>query len=201
MWNEPAPVLDGRFVRLEPLSNNHVSGLELAARDRSTFGFTAVPSSREAHEAYVEQMVALGKSGQALAFAQVDLASGNVVGTTRFMTPRFDGDRLYAIEIGGTWLAQSRQGSGINREAKLLLATYAFEHLGVVRVDCKTDARNERARRSIEGWGATFEGVLRQWQPSLVAGEEGMFRDTAMYAVTVAQWPTVRQELERSLYS
>jgi len=82
MWNEPAPVLDGRFVRLEPLSSDHVSGLELAARDRSTFGFTAVPTSREAHEAYVEQMVSLGRSGQALAFAQVDPASGDVVGTT-----------------------------------------------------------------------------------------------------------------------
>jgi len=201
MWNEPAPVLDGRFVRLEPLSSDHVSGLELAARDRSTFGFTAVPTSREAHEAYVEQMVSLGRSGQALAFAQVDPASGDVVGTTRFMTPRLDGERLYAIEIGGTWLAESRQRSGINREAKLLLATYAFEHLGVARVDCKTDSRNERARRSIAGWGATLEGILLQWQPSLVAGEEGLLRDTAMYAVTAAQWPAVKQELEYALYS
>lgn len=201
MWNEPAPVLDGHFVSLVPLSTDHVSGLELAARDRSTYGFTAVPTSIDDHEAYVAQLLTLGRSGQALAFAQVDSGSGDVVGTTRLMTPRLENDRLYAIEIGGTWLAQSRQGSGINREAKLLLATYAFEHLGVVRVDCKTDARNERARRSIERWGATFEGVLRQWQPSLVAGEEGLFRDTAMYAVTAALWPTVRQKLERSLYS
>ena len=200
MWNEPAPVLVGRFVRLVPLSTDHVSGLELAARERSTYGFTGVPTTREEHEDYVGQMVALSQSGQALAFAQVDAVSGDVVGTTRFMTPRLHGDHLYAIEIGGTWLARSRQGSGINREAKLLLAAYAFEHLGVARVDCKTDARNERARRSIEGWGASFEGVLRQWQPSLVAGEEGLLRDTAMYSVTAVQWPAVRQELEQFLY-
>jgi RimJ/RimL family protein N-acetyltransferase len=117
------------------------------------------------------------------------------------MTPRETDTQLYAIEIGGTWLSPSVQGTPINREAKLLLATYAFEELGVARLDCKTDARNERARRAIASFGASFEGILHNWQPSLVAGEESKYRDTAMYAITAEAWPTVRQELERRLYS
>jgi RimJ/RimL family protein N-acetyltransferase len=130
-------------------------------------------------------------------FAQVRLSDAAVVGCTSYSNPRgwLDRDELFAIEIGGTWLAPSAQRTGINREAKLLLLTHAFEVLRVARVDWKTDARNQRSRRAIEGLGARFEGVLRNWGPSHAPGEEGRLRDSAMFSVTAAEWPDVKSHL------
>ena len=105
----------------------------------------------------------------------------------------------YAVEIGGTWLAGSTQRTGINTNAKLLLLDYAFTTLGVGRVDLKTDARNERSRAAISRIGATFEGVLRHWQPSLVAGEAGRLRDTAIYSILDVEWPEVRAGLRSTM--
>jgi len=98
-------------------------------------------------------------------------------------------------EVGWTWLGASAQGTGINAEAKFLLFSYAFETLGVARVDLKTDARNDRSRRAIGGLGARFEGVLRCWSPSRAPGEEGMLRDSAMFSVVAAEWPAVKSTL------
>jgi RimJ/RimL family protein N-acetyltransferase len=99
------------------------------------------------------------------------------------------------VEIGGTFLAASAQRTGINTEAKLLLLEHAFDVLGVGRVDLKTDARNDRSRNAMLRIGATFEGVLRNWQPSLVPGEEGLLRDSALYSITDREWPEVREHL------
>ena len=109
-------------------------------------------------------------------------------GRQAFCEPRAWPDRsgLRAIEIGWTWLGASAQGTGINAEAKFLLFSYAFETLGVARVDLKTDARNHRSRRAIGGLGARFEGVLRCWSPSRAPGEEGMLRDSAIFSVIEA---------------
>jgi RimJ/RimL family protein N-acetyltransferase len=101
----------------------------------------------------------------------------------------------YAVEIGGTWLAASAQRTGINTEAKLLLLDYAFSVLGVGRVDLKTDARNDRSRNAMARIGGTFEGVLRNWQPSLVPGEEGRLRDSALYSILDTEWPDVHERL------
>jgi N-acetyltransferase len=130
-------------------------------------------------------------------FAQIRLADGIAVGCTAYWDPRTwaNSDRLRAIEVGFTWLAGSLQGTGINAEAKLLLLRYAFETLGVVRVDLKTDARNARSRAAIAALGAQFEGVLRSWSPSWVAGEEGKLRDSALFSVIEAEWPAVRSSL------
>jgi RimJ/RimL family protein N-acetyltransferase len=105
----------------------------------------------------------------------------------------------YAVEIGGTWLAASAQRTGINAEAKLLLLRHAFEVWRVGRVDLKTDARNERSRAAIQGIGAVPEGVLRNWQPSLVPGEEHELRDSALFSIVDADWPAVEQHLEAIL--
>jgi N-acetyltransferase len=135
------------------------------------------------------------------AFAQVRLSDEAVVGCTTFHNPRtWPGtDELFAIEIGGTWLAASAQRTGINREAKLLLLSHAFETLRLARVDWKTDARNQRSRRAIEGLGARFEGVLRNWNPSHAPGEDGKLRDSAMFSVTAAEWPEVKSHLAARL--
>ncbi|MDE3083442.1 MAG: GNAT family N-acetyltransferase [Acidobacteriota bacterium] len=190
------PVLDGRLVRLEPLDATHASDLALAAsEDRATYGYTVVPDGLAGAAAYVADLLGQRERGETVPFVQRDTRSGRLVGATRFLTLRFDGEKPYALEIGGTWLAASAQRSGVNTEAKLLLLTHAFETWGVARVDLKTDARNERSRAAILRLGATFEGVLRHWQPSLVAGEEGLYRDSAIYSFIDAEWPERRAHL------
>ncbi|MVZ99568.1 GNAT family N-acetyltransferase [Actinomadura sp. LD22] len=169
----------------------HVPGLaEAAEEDRSSYGFTPVPSAA-GMEAYVSGKL---DRPELMPFAQVRVVDGKAVGHTALLHPRpWPGrDRLCAVEIGWTWLAASAQGTGINVEAKRLLFGYAFETLGVARVELKTDARNERSRRAIERLGAHFEGVLRSYSESWVPGEEGDLRDTAMFSVIAAEWPAVK---------
>jgi N-acetyltransferase len=188
-------------ARLEPLSATHVDALaQAAAEDRSNYSLAAVPDGRAATERYVLQLLDARAAGEAVPFAQVRVADGAVVGATRYLNFRRRPDgALYAVEVGGTWLAAAAQRSGINTEAKLLLMTQAFEGWGVSRLDIKTDARNDKARRAISALGASFEGVLRQWQPSQARGEEDRLRDTAMYSVLKGEWPVVKARLEERL--
>ena len=193
-----APVLVGRLVRLEPLSPDHVAGLALAgSEDRESYGFTTVPDAHGA-AAYVADMCA---RHDAMPFAQVQTVGRRVVGSTSFLNFRWrspDGP-LDAVEIGATWLAASVQGGGINKEAKLLLLAHALEVWKVARVDLKTDARNAWSRRAIEGIGAQFEGVLRSWQPSHARGEQSALRDSAMFSIVAAEWPSVAHRLQELL--
>lgn len=198
----PIPTLIGPYVRLEPLDRGHVAPLvEAADEDRAAYRYTSVPQGIEEAGRYVETMVSMWKAGEVIPFAQVDVARERVVGTTRLMTIRRldNSSSPYAVEIGGTWLAASTQRSGINSNAKLLLLDYAFGTLGVGRVDLKTDARNERSRAAIARIGGTLEGILRGWQPSLVRGEEGRLRDSAMFSILDDEWPDVRQRLQARL--
>ena len=191
-----APTLEGALVRLEPLTHGHVAALAIAAEeDRASYDFTLVPRGADVDD-YVEAQFSRMEQGL-VPFAQIRCADGHAVGCTAFWDPRYwpGSDRLRAIEIGFTWLAASAQGSGINAEAKLLMMGFAFEQLGVSRVDLKTDARNERSRQAILRLGATFEGVLRQWSMSWAPGEDGQLRDSAMYSVLADEWPVVRQHL------
>jgi RimJ/RimL family protein N-acetyltransferase len=188
------PPLSGSLVRIEPLSAAHVPDLaEAAEENRGSYGFTWVPRAAEVADYVRAQQERVGLTP----FAQIRLADGKAVGCTGYGDQRTwaDSDRLRAIEIGFTWLAASAQGTGINAEAKLLLFTYAFETLGVVRVDLKTDARNQRSRAAIAALGAQFEGVLRNWSRSWAAGEDGRLRDSALFSVIEAEWPTVRSSL------
>ncbi len=198
----PIPTLAGRHVRLEPLSLSHVEALVAAAsEDRSTYGLSVVPSGAGPMGAYVAGLLADWRAGLVVPFAQVDVATGRVVGATRYLTLRVrpGHDVPFAVEVGGTWLAASAQRTAVNTEAKLLLLAHAFDTWGVVRVDLKTDARNERSRAAIERLGARFEGVLRRWQPSQVAGEEDGYRDSAIYSVLDTEWPSVRENLAARL--
>ena len=187
--------LAGNIVRLEPLSPEHVPGLQMAAEGAATSPFATVPAP-ETVEDYVAHSLARRDTGAYAPFAQVEVATGRVVGHTAYLTPRWMPDgRLFAVEVGSSWLSPTARGTAINPAAKLLLLTQALEDWGVDRVDIKTDARNEVARGAIAALGATFEGVLRAWQPSLAPGEEGRTRDTAMFAMTPEQWPGVRTRL------
>ena len=200
----PSPALScdalmGDVVRLEPLTPGHVPGLRRAAEGAGPSAFAAVPTPDEVED-YVARSLARRDAGTYAPFAQVEAATGRVVGHTAYLTPRWmDGGRLFAVEIGSTWLHPAARGTAVNPAAKLLLMTQAFESWGVDRVDIKTDARNEAARAAIAATGATFEAVLRAWQPSLAPGEEGRVRDTAMFSVTPPEWPRVRARLKERI--
>ena len=191
--------LSGDVVRLEPLTPGHVPGLRRAAEGAGPNAFAAVPTPDEVED-YVARSLARRDAGAYAPFAQIEAATGRVVGHTAYLTPRWmDGGRLFAVEIGSTWLAPAARGTAVNPAAKLLLMTQAFESWGVDRVDIKTDARNEAARAAIAATGATFEAVLRAWQPSLAPGEEGLVRDTAMFSVTPPEWPRISARLEERI--
>ncbi len=194
--------LAGRIVTLEPLADTHIEGLVAASEsDRQSFDYTTVPHGEANMIAYVRSLIAARAAGETIPFAQIRASDGCLVGVTRFLSLRgrnHDG-YPYAVEIGGTWLASSAQRTGINVEAKLLMLSQAFESWQVGRVDFKTDARNVRSRNAIADLGATFEGVLRNWQPSLVAGEEARLRDSALYSILDTEWPSVRRALRARL--
>ncbi len=171
------------------------------AGDRSTFGYTQVPDGPDEAADYVAWLLDDAAHHRAAPFVQRRVADGAVVGCTRYLNPawplgRSDPDE---VEIGGTWLSPSAQRTPINTEAKLLLLTHAFEVWNVQRVAICTDARNEQSRRAIERLGAPFEGVLRRHRRSTRAGEDDRLRDTAVYAITVDDWPGVHSLLTEHL--
>lgn len=125
-------------------------------------------------------------------FATVRRADGVVLGSSRFMELR---ERDRSVEIGWTWLAPEAWETGANVEAKLLMLGRAFEGAGCVRVELKTDARNERSRAAMAALPAQFEGVHRRHKPLL----DGTFRDSAWFSVIDDEWPDVRANLERRL--
>jgi RimJ/RimL family protein N-acetyltransferase len=190
--------LSGRHVILEPLHVSHVDELAAATGgDRSSFAYTRVPDGLDDTADYVEWLLRDAADGAVGPFVQRRLSDGRLVGCTRYLHPAWPLDRDVPdeVEIGGTWLCADAQRSAINTEAKLLLLTHAFERWDVQRVAVCTDARNLRSRAAIERLGVAFEGVLRRHRASSLAGDGGHLRDSAMYAVTVDDWPTVRERL------
>ena len=183
------PVLEGERARLEPLDERHVPGLLAAATDPATWTWLFERLDDEAVlRAWLADALRARDAGTELPFATLDARTGRVVGSTRYMAIAPAHRRL---EIGWTWLAPAAWGTGINVEAKLLLLTHAFETLGAMRVELKTDARNERSRTAILALGAQFEGVFRKHMRMA----DGRIRDSAWYAVTDDDWPVVRARL------
>jgi RimJ/RimL family protein N-acetyltransferase len=209
MPSELTPVtLQGKHVRLEPLTRAHVPALVAAASSgpRDTYAFTWVPDSETSAAKYVDDALALHAQGRALPFATVDAASGRVVGSTRYLNVEFwawpPGSPLQrgedlpdVVEIGSTWLAPAAQRTAINTEAKLLMLTHAFEVWRVHRVTLKTDARNARSRDAILRLGARFEGVIR----AQMIAVDATVRDTANFSIVEAEWLEVKAGLQRKL--
>lgn len=200
-------ILEGRFVRLEPLKLDHVSALvEAAAGPRESFVYTQVPDGEAEAREYIETALLMQTAGTALPFATIDRAEGKIVGSTRFFDIQFwdwepgspyqRGANLPdVLEIGFTWLSPSAQRTAINTEAKLLMMTHAFETWRVHRVRLVTDARNERSRRAIERLGMRFDGVLRAARTAF----DGGIRDSAYYSMLDSEWPEAKRALERRL--
>ncbi|HVT11861.1 MAG TPA: GNAT family protein [Fimbriimonadaceae bacterium] len=192
-WVVPT-VLEGTWVRLEPLVNSHAEGLaEVADRELFRFfaGFYPKGADASSGEEYIRNV-----NGQAdkVAFAIVDRATDRPVGATSFMDIR-ESDK--GLEIGSTWLAQAVHGSAVNPESKLLLLTHAFEVLGAIRVQFRTDVRNLRSRRAIEKLGAVPEGVFRQH----TIMPDGFVRDSIFYSILPSEWPAVKRGLLSRLAS
>ena len=194
--------LRGRHVTLEPLQREHAAALvEAGNRDRSTYGFTAVPPDLPAMEQYIDGLLADAERGSVLPFAQ-RRTGGQLVGCTRYLNVLWAAGRPtpVEVEIGGTWLAADAQRTPVNTEAKLLLLTQAFEQLEVFRVAICTDARNQRSRDAIERLGATFEGILRNHRMNMGhLTEPGLPRDTAAYSVIPSEWPAIKARLQERL--
>lgn len=185
--------LRGRLVRLEPMTDDHVPALCRVGLDPDLWRWipTAVTTPEEM-SAYVAAALDEQRHGLALPFVIFDQASGEVIGSTRYGNVEPLDRRL---EIGWTWLAAAHQRTGANTEAKLLLLTHAFETLGAIRVELKTDALNERSRRAIQRLGAIEEGMLRKHK--LTAS--GRVRDTVYFSIVDTEWPAVKERLGRLL--
>ncbi|MBZ4372996.1 GNAT family N-acetyltransferase [Corallococcus sp. AS-1-6] len=185
----PPVTLEGRAVRLEPLTLAHVPALTALCEPEIFAYFWQVLRTREDVEDYVATALKAAAAGTEQAFAIIERASGDVVGTTRYL----DISRAHrTLEIGNTWLGRRAWRSRVNTECKSLLLTHAFESLGVMRVQLKTDSRNARSRAAIERLGASFEGILRHHM--LVRG--GVVRDSAYYGFIDTEWPGVKARLE-----
>ncbi|MFL5679925.1 MAG: GNAT family N-acetyltransferase [Chloroflexota bacterium] len=191
-WAEPV-TLEGRIVRLEPMSPRHLDDLAAVGLDPEVWRWTiARPTDRAGLEAWMTAALNGAASGAELPFVTVDRASGRAIGSSRYMNIVPEHRRL---EIGWTWVAPKFQRGGANREAKLLMLTNAFEALGCNRVEFKTDSLNEKSRRALLGIGATFEGIFRNH----MVMPEGRLRHSAYYSVVAEEWPSVKERLTAGL--
>jgi RimJ/RimL family protein N-acetyltransferase len=190
MMRTPEPcTLQARGVRLEPLASEHVAGLEAAARDGDlwTLRVTSVPAPGEA-AAYVAAALKGRDDGHMLPFVVCEVATGTVIGSTRYhdIVPAVE-----RLEIGYTWYAKRFQRSHVNTTCKLLLMTHAFETLGAHLVGWRTDNYNFASQKAIERLGARKDGVLRHH----ALRRDGTVRDTVMYSLAAGEWPEVKAHL------
>lgn len=193
LWATPV-TLTGRYVRLEPMTEAHIPALaEIGVRQAFWDFMLYGQMNTEADIAnWVRDILGRAGKGTDLPFVAVQLASGRVAGATRYlnMLPRDRG-----LEVGGTWYGLDFQRTVVNTECKYLLLQYAFETLGCIRVQLKTDLRNERSQQAIERLGAVKEGVLRN---HLIL-PDGRIRHSVFYSILDTEWAGVKQRLERLL--
>jgi len=184
--------LAGRHASLVPLAPGHLAGLQQATRDGdlSTLWYTAVPTP-ESMAAEIERRLGLLAQDSMLPFTVLD-AEGRVAGMTTYMNVDAANRR---VEIGSTWYARRVQRTPLNTECKLMLLTHAFDKLGCIAVEFRTHRLNTQSRRAIERLGAQLDGILRSHQ----IGAGGTLRDTTVYSITAAEWPTVRLHLRFQL--
>ncbi|MGR3622346.1 GNAT family N-acetyltransferase [Pseudophaeobacter sp.] len=191
MWAKPI-TLSGSQVTLAPLSQAHAADLAEASADGnlSQLWYTSVPAPADV-PAEIDRRLALQRTGSMVAFAILD-AQGRAVGMTTYMNIDAANQRL---EIGSTWYRKSVQRSGLNTECKLLMLRHAFETLGAIAVEFRTHRLNQQSRRAIERLGAQLDGVLRAHMKM----PNGTLRDTAVYSITAADWPTIQAHLTNAL--
>jgi RimJ/RimL family protein N-acetyltransferase len=188
-------LLEGVQVRLEPLAKAHLEGLALVGLDEELWRWipTAV-RTREEMVAFIETALREQEHGASLPFAIVEKATGCAIGSTRYGNI----DRTHhRVEIGWTWVAREWQRTAVNTEAKYLLLKHAFETLGCMRVELKTDSLNERSRAAILRIGAREEGIFRNH----IITASGRIRHTVYFSIIDSEWPAVKAGLETKLTS
>ncbi len=187
--------LEGRHVRLEPLAKAHLAGLVEVGLDEELWRW--IPTQvRTAEEmaAYIETALGEQERGTSLPFAIVEKATGRAIGSTRYGNI----DRTHhRVEIGWTWVAREWQRTAMNTEAKYLLLRHAFETLGCLRVELKTDSLNERSRAAILRIGAREEGIFRNHMITA----SGRIRHTVYFSIIDSEWLAVKARLETALNS
>jgi RimJ/RimL family protein N-acetyltransferase len=187
-------ILSGNIVRLEPLCLDHVPSLAEIGIDDEIWKFMLYGfiRSEEDMRAWVLDMMERQKAGSDLPFAVIHQLSGRVAGATRYLNIERDHRNL---EIGGTWYGKDYRGTKVNIECKYLLLHHAFDHLGCLRVQLKTDVRNIRSKYAIERIGAVKEGILRKHMIT----PDGFIRDSICYSIIDDEWPRVKTLLEKLL--
>lgn len=186
-------VLEGRSVRLEPLSLAHVAGLAAVGLDAEIWRWSPEPLESEADiRRYVETALAWQRAGTAVPFATCakgDGGAATVIGSTRFANIDTVNRR---VEIGWTWLGVRHQRTAANTEAKYLMLRHAFETWGCIRVEFKTDSLNEKSRAAIRRLGAVEEGTLRNHMTT----RSGRYRHSVYFSILDSEWPAVKERLE-----
>jgi RimJ/RimL family protein N-acetyltransferase len=187
-WPDTVTLSNDR-VTLAPLDRRHLDGLRAAVADGDLWQlwYTFVPTP-EAMGAEIERRLKLRESGSMLPFTVIENASGEPVGMTTFMNIDATNKR---VEIGSTWYRKRVQRTDVNTHCKLLLLTHAFEALECIAVEFRTHFFNHQSRRAIERLGAKLDGILRNHQRA----SNGTLRDTCVYSITAAEWPTVKAHL------
>jgi N-acetyltransferase len=188
-------VLEGAHVRLEPLSRDHLRGLCHVGLEQELWRWIPTPvRTTEEMAAYVELALKEQANGSSLPFAQIEKSAGQVIGSTRYMNIEKTHHR---VEIGCTWIGREWQRTAVNTESKYLLLRHAFETLGCMRVELKTDSLNEKSRAAILRIGAKEEGTFRNHMIT----SSGRIRQTVYFSIVDSEWPGVKCELERRLGS
>lgn len=186
--------LTGKHVRLEPMTEDHVSGLAEVGLGQTFWDFMLYGNIDTVDDMrnWVRDILARAEKETDLPFAVIHRASGRVAGATRYLNimPQDRG-----LEIGGTWYGVEFQRTVVNTECKYLLLRHAFETLGCIRVQLKTDLRNERSQRAIERIGAVKEGILRNH----MILPDGRYRHSVFYSILDTEWPQVKNRLEEML--
>jgi RimJ/RimL family protein N-acetyltransferase len=187
--------LEGRRVRLEPLAKAHLAGLAQVGLDEELWRWISTPvRTPEEMAAYIETALQEQERNVSLPFAILEQATGQAIGSTRFGNI----DRTHRrVEIGWTWVARDWQRTAVNTEAKYLLLRQAFETLGCMRVELKTDSLNERSRAAILRIGAREEGIFRNHMITA----SGRIRHTVYFSIVDSEWPAVKRRLESILNS
>ena len=187
-------VLTGKHVRLEPMTEEHVMGLAEIGVGQSIWDFMVYGemNSQDDMRNWVRDIMLRGEKGTDLPFVVIHLASRRVAGATRYLNI-MPNDR--GLEVGGTWYGLDFQRTAVNTECKYLMLRHAFETLGCIRVQLKTDSRNERSQKAIERLGAIKEGVLRNH----MILPNGRYRDSVFYSIIDTEWLAVKKRLEEIL--
>jgi RimJ/RimL family protein N-acetyltransferase len=189
-------VLEGQQVRLEPMTEEHVPGLAEVGAGQTFWDFMLYGNINTVDDMrnWVRDILSRAEKGTDLPFVVIHLPTGRVAGATRYLNimPKDRG-----LEIGGTWYGLEFQRTVVNTECKYLLLRHAFETLGCIRVQLKTDLRNERSQKAIERIGAVKEGVLRNH----MILPDGRIRHSVFYSILDTEWPEVKKRLEEMLES